>query len=57
MSKWLSRMTSEFGVVADSLTKQLPSIVPTRSPSLNWATSIGGFQPGKVSVLYGPEYS
>lgn len=57
MSKWLSKLTSEFGVVAESLVKQLPPVVPTRSPSLNWATSIGGFQPGKVSVLYGPESS
>lgn len=32
-------------------------MLPTRSPSLNWATSIGGFQPGKVNVLYGPESS
>jgi RecA/RadA recombinase len=57
MNKWLSKMTSDFGLVADQLkAKQLPP-VPTRSPSLNWATSIGGFQPGKISVLYGPEQS
>jgi recombination protein RecA len=57
MSKWLSKLTSDFGVVAESLIKQLPPVVPTRSPSLNWATGIGGFQPGKISVLYGPESS
>jgi RecA/RadA recombinase len=57
MSKWLSKLTSDFGTVAAQLnTKSLPP-VPTRSPSLNWATSIGGFQPGKISVLYGPEQS
>lgn len=55
MSKWLSKLTSDFGVVAASLNKSLPPPVPTRSPSLNWATGIGGFQPGKISVLYGPE--
>jgi RecA/RadA recombinase len=57
MSKWLSRITSDFGVVAAELTKKTLPPVPTRSPSLNWATSIGGFQPGKISVLYGPEQS
>jgi recombination protein RecA len=57
MSKWLSRLTSDFGVVAASLNDALPPVVPSRSPSLNWATSIGGFQPGKISVLYGPESS
>ena len=50
-------MTSDFGMVASELkTKALPPC-PTRSPSLNWATSIGGFQPGKITVLYGPEQS
>jgi recombination protein RecA len=55
MSKWLTKLTSDFGVVAATLNNTLPPVVPTRSPSLNWATSIGGFQPGKISVLYGPE--
>jgi recombination protein RecA len=57
MSKWLSKLTSDFGTVASTLNKDLPPVVPSRSPSLNWATSIGGFQPGKISVLYGPESS
>lgn len=55
MSKWLSKLTEDFGVVASSLEKNLPPVIPTRSPSLNWALSVGGFQPGKISVLYGPE--
>jgi recombination protein RecA len=57
MSKWMSKLISDFGVVAAELKTILPPPVPTRSPSLNWATGIGGFQPGKVSVLYGPESS
>ncbi len=57
MSKWMSKLTSEFGVVAAQLNKSALPVVPTRSPSLNWATAIGGFQPGKISVLYGPESS
>lgn len=55
MSKWMSKLTSDFGVVADQLVSKLLPVVATRSPSLNWATGIGGFQPGKVAVLYGPE--
>lgn len=55
MSKWLSKLTSDFGKLAEELNVGLPAPVPTRSPSLTWATSIGGFQPGKISVLYGPE--
>ncbi len=57
MSKWLSRMTSDLGMVAAELKNKALPPVSTRSPSLNWATSIGGFQPGKISVLYGPEQS
>lgn len=56
-NKWLSKLTSDFGTVAAQLNNTLPPVVPTRSPSLNWATGVGGFQPGKVSVLYGPESS
>src|ERR1017187_1841061 len=56
-NRWLSRMTSDFGMVAAELSRKALPPVPTRSPSLNWATSIGGFQPGKISVLYGPEQS
>lgn len=57
MANWLSKLTSDFGVVAENLNVDVPPVVPSRSPSLNWATSIGGFQPGKISVLYGPESS
>ena len=57
MSKWMSKLTADFGVIAENLNTKLPPVVPTRSPSLNWATGIGGFQPGKVAVLYGPESS
>lgn len=56
-NKWMSRLVSDFGVIASDLQTKLLPVVPSRSPSLNWATSIGGFQPGKVSVLYGPESS
>lgn len=54
-NKWLSKLTSDFGVVASQLKTATLPVVPTRSPSLNWALDIGGFQPGKVYVPYGPE--
>jgi RecA/RadA recombinase len=54
-NKWLSKMSSDFGLVASELKNMLPAVLPTRSPSLNWALDIGGFQPGKVYVPYGPE--
>lgn len=57
MSKWMSKLTSDFGTIADQIPTKLLPVLPTRSPSLNWATAIGGFQPGKVAVLYGPESS
>jgi recombination protein RecA len=57
MSKWMSKLTSDFGAIAENLSSNLLPVQPSRSPSLNWATGIGGFQPGKVSVLYGPESS
>src|ERR1700677_2361158 len=54
-NKWMTKIVSEFGMLASEIeTKALPP-VPSRSPSLNWATSVGGFRPGKISVLYGPE--
>ena len=56
-NKWLSKLTADFGMVAASLTNTLLPVIPSRSPSLNWATSVGGFQPGKITVLYGPESS
>jgi RecA/RadA recombinase len=57
MSKWLSKLSEDFGVIAENFNKKQAPILPSRSPSLNWATGIGGFQPGKISVLYGPEQS
>lgn len=57
MSKWLSKLTSDFGVLASELKTAEQPVQPSRSPSLNWATGIGGFRPGKVSIFYGPESS
>lgn len=55
MSKWMSKLTSDFGMIASQITTIEAPVVPTWSPSLNWALGIGGFKPGKISVLAGPE--
>jgi recombination protein RecA len=56
-NKWLSKLTSDFGKIASQLSKEEPKPIPTWSPSLNWALVKGGFMPGKVSILFGPESS
>lgn len=56
MSKaWLSKLNEDFGVAAAELKKIEGEIIPTWSPSVNWATTKGGFKCGKIAVLYGPE--
>lgn len=54
-NKWLTQMSADFGMAASQLKTILPPVLPSRSPSLNWAMDIGGFQPGKIYVPYGPE--
>lgn len=54
-NKWLSKLSADFGMAATQLKTALPPVLPSRSPSLNWALDIGGFQPGKIYVPYGPE--
>lgn len=56
-NKWLSKLTKDYGVVASQLNKKEAPVIPSWSPSLNWATNIGGFQPGKITIAFGPESS
>jgi len=56
-NKWMSRLTKDFGIVAANMTKNDRPIIPTPSPSLNWALTTGGWKPGKVVTLFGPESS
>lgn len=55
MSKWMQRMTADFGATAEQLKKKEPAAIPSKSPSLNWATTKRGFVPGKINIVYGPE--
>lgn len=56
-NKWMSKLTKDFGVVAAEMRKEDRPVIPTWSPSLNWALTTGGWKPGKVATLYGPESS
>jgi recombination protein RecA len=56
-NKWMQRLVKDFGQVASEMAKTELPPVPAWSPSLNWATGIGGWKPGKVNVLYGAESS
>jgi len=54
-TKWMSKITKDFGVVASNMKKKEPLVVPSLSPSLNWATARGGYVPGKINIMFGPE--
>lgn len=58
-NKWFSKLSKDLGQSASDLASSMKTkkIIPTLSVSLNWATTIGGFCPGKISILYGPESS
>jgi len=55
MSKHYSKLSEDFGIAADELKQAEGEVIPAWSPSVNWATCIGGFKCGKISVMYGPE--
>lgn len=56
-NKWLSKITKDFGVLASQVQKHEAPVIPFWSPSLNWATAVGGAKPGKVYLLAGMESS
>lgn len=55
MSNYMKKLSDDWGIIVDEIEDRPIQIIPSPSPSLNWATGIGGFQHGKISVLYGPE--
>ncbi len=54
-TKWMSRLTSDFGKIAADIPKPSDKVVKMPSPSLNWAVSNGGITQGKAVCLFGPE--
>ena len=54
-TKWMSKLTSDFGVIAAEMPKPSSSVITLPSPSLNWAIGNGGLVEGKALCLFGPE--
>lgn len=54
-NKYLTQLTKDFGCLASEIELHEKPIVTTPSPSLNWATGLGGWKPGKINVLFGLE--
>lgn len=54
-SKWMSRLTADFGKAAAEIPKPTDQVIPLASPSLNWAIGNGGLVVGKALCYYGPE--
>ena len=55
MSKWMEKLTKDFGKLAEDMPKPTDNVISLASPSLNWAVGNGGFVRGKSICLYGPE--
>ena len=54
-SKWMSKLTKDFGAIADSLPEPTDKVIPLASPSLNWAIGNGGLIEGKAICFFGAE--
>jgi len=53
MSKWMTQLTKDFGMIAENIPEM--EVVALPSPSLNWALGNGGIGEGKAVCFYGPE--
>jgi recombination protein RecA len=54
-NKWMSKLTSDFGAIAESMPDPKDAVIPMPSPSLNWAIGNGGLVEGKAICFFGPE--
>ena len=54
-TKWMSKLTSDFGKIAADMPKPTDAVIPLASPSLNWAIGNGGLVVGKACCFFGPE--
>lgn len=54
-SKWMSKLTADFGKIAANIPKPTDAVIPLASPSLNWAIGNGGLVVGKAICFYGAE--
>jgi recombination protein RecA len=54
-NKWLTKLTKDFGTLAQDMPKPADSVISLPSPSFNWAVGNGGIVKGKAVCLFGPE--
>jgi recombination protein RecA len=54
-TKWMSKLTQDFGKIAAEMPKPADDVIPLASPSLNWAIGNGGLVVGKAICFFGPE--
>lgn len=55
MSNWMSKLTKDFGVLAEDMPAPQDHVITMPSPSLNWAVGNGGLVEGKAICFFGPE--
>ena len=55
MSNWMSKLTKDFGMLADAMPAPQDHVIKMPSPSLNWAVGNGGLVEGKSICFFGPE--
>lgn len=54
-TKWMQKLTSDFGKAAADLPSPSAHVIKLPSPSLNWAVGNGGFTRGKAICFFGAE--
>lgn len=54
-NKWMSKLTKDFGVLAEDMPDLQESIISMPSPSLNYMVGNQGIVKGKAACLFGPE--
>jgi recombination protein RecA len=52
---WMSKLTKDFGKLAEDMPKPQDNVISLPSPSFNWAVGNGGIVQGKAVCLFGPE--
>lgn len=54
-NKWMTKLTKDFGCIADQMKEPSADIIKMPSPSLNYCVGNGGILVGKAVCLFGPE--
>ena len=55
MTKWMEKLTKDFGKLAEDMPSPGDNVIALDSPSFNWAVGNGGLVRGKAICLFGPE--